>query len=87
MSVLDHHEILWRVCQELPGDYTPYGEAERNLDCLDCSCGCVHYYLLESRDGQPLGLDWGACANPKSHRCGLLTFEHQGCSAFEGRPD
>ena len=87
MAVLDHHEFLWRVCQKLPGDYTPYGEAERNLDCLDCSCGCVHYYLLESRDGQPLGLDWGVCVNPKSHRCGLLTFEHQGCSAYEGRPD
>jgi hypothetical protein len=84
MDVPDHHEILWRACQKLPGDYSPYGEAERVSN--DCSCGCIHYYLLGARDGQPLGLDWGACANPKSHRCGLLTFEHQGCPAFESLP-
>src|ERR1700677_2840088 len=23
------------------------------------------------------------CGNPRSHRAGLLTFEHQGCPAFE----
>jgi hypothetical protein len=84
MGVPDHHDILWQACKILPGDYRTYGEAER--DSGDCSCGCVHYYLLESRDGQPLCLDWGACANPKSHRCGLLTFEHQGCLAYEGLP-
>jgi len=27
--------------------------------------------------------DWGVCINPKSHRYGLLTFEHQGCPACE----
>jgi len=27
-------------------------------------------------------MDWGVCANPKSPRAGLLTFEHQGCPAF-----
>ena len=29
-----------------------------------------------------LGCDWGVCGNPESHRCGLLTFEHQGCREF-----
>ena len=29
-----------------------------------------------------LGYDWGVCANPKSPRTGLLTFE-QGCKEFE----
>ncbi len=30
-----------------------------------------------------LGMDWGVCANPRSPRAGLLTFEHQGCEFFE----
>jgi hypothetical protein len=30
-----------------------------------------------------VGLDWGICANAKSPRAGLLTFEHQGCPDFE----
>ena len=28
-------------------------------------------------------MDWGVCANVKSPRKGLLTFEHQGCKEFE----
>jgi hypothetical protein len=36
---------------------------------------------------EPFSADWGICANPKSHRCGLLTFEHQGCLAFEEARD
>ena len=31
--------------------------------------------------------DWCVCGNPKSHRTGLLTFEHQGCSEFEQECD
>ena len=30
-----------------------------------------------------LRFDWDVCANPKSPRVGLLTFEHQGCMEFE----
>jgi len=45
----------------------------------DCSCGCRWYVRLEPG----LQLDWGICRNPASPRCGLLTFEHQGCRAFE----
>jgi hypothetical protein len=30
-----------------------------------------------------IGNDWGVCSNPESPRAGLLTFEHQGCTAFQ----
>ena len=82
------HNLLWRAVKKLPQDWAPYGEANRddptdlNLGA-DCSCGCLHYLVLADVEGEPLSNDWGVCANPKSHRCGLLTFEHQGCSAFE----
>jgi hypothetical protein len=85
MGSTDHHALLWKVCKELPGDYEPYGQASR--DGGDCSWGCLHYYVLDARDGQPLQEDWGVCANPASHRCGLLTFEHQGCGAYEPGPE
>jgi hypothetical protein len=48
----------------------------------DCSSGCRWYFPLAGRWGG----DWGACANPASHRCGLLTFEHQGCAQYESQP-
>jgi hypothetical protein len=38
--------------------------------------------LADTREAN-ISLDWGVCVNPKSHRCGLLTFEHQGCPEFE----
>jgi hypothetical protein len=45
----------------------------------DCSGGCKWFHTLSGR----VSLDWGVCGNPASHRAGLLTFEHQGCSKFE----
>jgi len=36
---------------------------------------------------QAMPYDWGVCSNPRSPRCGLLTFEHQGCWEFEGAPE
>ena len=30
-----------------------------------------------------VGNDWGVCSNPARGESGLLTFEHQGCAAFE----
>lgn len=72
-----HHDLLWKATKELHQDYEPYGIAER--DAGDCSSGCVFYYKLADRDGESISNDWGVCTNPKSHRCGLLTFEHQGC--------
>jgi hypothetical protein len=81
------HGDLWAVCKKLPEDYTPYGEDERWADparaYADCSCGCAWAAWLEGA----AGADWCVCANPASHRAGLLTFEHQGCAHFEPGPD
>jgi hypothetical protein len=75
------HEKLWSLCRKLPSDFAPYGERDRGTaeSCADCSCGCRHFLPLEGE----LGKDWGICANSKSPRAGLLTFEHQGCPEFE----
>ena len=79
------HDILWTLCRKLPSDFAPYGERDRDTSdpCADCSCGCRHYIPLAGE----LGNDWGVCANPKSPRAGLLTFEHQGCPQFEGEEE
>jgi Uncharacterised protein family (UPF0158) len=78
------HEELWRIVKKLPSDFQPYGERDRDKDYgPDCSCGCVHFVKLEGE----LGYDWGVCANPKSPRAGLLTFEHMGCPEFQGEKD
>ena len=70
------HERLCAIKNDLPADYGPWGKAPR--EGSDCSCGCVHAKWLE---GLP---DWCVCVNPASHRCGLLTFEHQaGGDCFE----
>ncbi len=71
------HEALWEVVKKLPTDFEPYGVRERLSE--DCSSGCSWFHLLAGNRGQ----DWGVCANPKSPRAGLLTFEHQGCPEFE----
>jgi hypothetical protein len=77
-----HHDHLWSVCKSLDADYLPYGSAERLG--ADCSGGCVFYYKLDDRLDESISNDWGVCTNPRSHRCGLLTFEHQGCGHFQG---
>ena len=64
------------------GDYEPYGKCKRlkgTTILSDCSGGCKWYHTLIG----PAALDWGVCGNPRSHRAGLLTFEHQGCPEFE----
>lgn len=71
------HDDLTQIYKRLPEDYEPYGLAPR--DYGDCSSGCRFFVPLEGK----LGMDWGICANPSSHRCGLLTFEHQGCKHIE----
>lgn len=87
------HELLSRACRHLPGDYTPWGDVERADPkapqgwWTDCSSGCRHYLVLQDAGDQHLSNDWGVCINPKSHRYGLLTFEHQGCPAFESEYD
>ena len=71
------HDELWKVVRRLETDFEPYGKAER--DGSDCSCGCRHFVKL----AHEIGNDWGVCANSTSPRAGFLTFEHQGCNAFE----
>jgi hypothetical protein len=68
---------LLKVVRMLETDYEPYGKTERSGS--DCSSGCRHIVRLAGDSGN----DWGVCANPNSRRAGLLTFEHQGCAAFE----
>jgi hypothetical protein len=63
----------------LPTDFEPYGRRSRQIGGPDCSCGCAWYHTLIGAARR----DWGICANPSSPRCGLLTFEHQGCEQFE----
>lgn len=74
------HRLLLELCPKLPTDFEPYGRRSRDEDWgPDCSCGCRHFLQLAG----VLGTDWGVCANPRSPRAGLLTFEHQGCREFE----
>ncbi|MBI3971756.1 MAG: hypothetical protein HY332_10755 [Chloroflexi bacterium] len=78
------HEHLWAVVIRLPADYEPYGFRSRDDGGQetwhpDCSTGCRWYLPLHGK----FQYDWGVCTNPRSHRCGLLTFEHQGCPEFE----
>ena len=76
---VDWHRILWSLVKKLPTDFEPWGKRDRNADCAsDCSCGCRFFIKMESK----LGSDWGVCANPKSPRRGLLTFDHMGCKKF-----
>ena len=78
------HDQLLDAMVKHPADYTPWGAVERWADAdkhyPDCSVGCKYFSALEGE----LGYDWGVCMNKKSHRFGLLTFEHQaGVDCFE----
>lgn len=75
------HQDLLEIVKKLPSDFQPFGERDRDTaePWQDCSCGCRHFVPLAGE----LGYDWGVCVNPASPRCGLLTFEHQGCPQFE----
>lgn len=86
---------LWRACRLLPDDFRPWGEVDKEDPSApggswhDCSSGCVHFLALQDTAEAPISLDWGVCANPRSHRWGLLTFEHQGCpeARYEGEDE
>ncbi len=83
---MSHHDQLTSGLRKLPEDYEPWGKERRWADpdksYPDCSCGCKFFYELKNRGEEHLGMDWGVCGNPASHRAGLLTFEHQGCQQF-----
>lgn len=80
------HKELLKIVKRDPNDYSPFGDVERwkdeNKAYPDCSCGCKFAIQLKGK----LGSDWVVCTNPKSHRCGLLTFEHQaGVDCFKAK--
>lgn len=80
----DLHNNLLALVKKSLWDYTPYGSIDRESTDeygSDCSCGCKFYLPLKGK----IGSDWGVCHNPESHRCGLLTSEHQGCYKFEAK--
>lgn len=70
---------LWETCLKLRTDFEPYGQRkwpgprETRPDCAACR------WFAELFRGWP---NWGACANPKSPRAGLLTFRDQACWQF-----
>jgi hypothetical protein len=74
------HEALWVVAKKLPTDFEPYGKRRRSDGAIqgDCSCNCRWFHILAGQRGR----DWGVCANPRSLRAGLLTFEHMGCPHY-----
>ncbi|HEY9777688.1 MAG TPA: hypothetical protein V6C81_28255 [Planktothrix sp.] len=78
------HSLLWSIAPKLPSDFEPYGQRSRTdssegKDVVsDCSSNCKHFQVLQS-----MPHDWGVCTNKRGPRCGLLTFEHQGCHEFE----
>jgi hypothetical protein len=87
----DEHKRLIDLMKKLPTDYQPWGKIERwedkNKVYGDCSSGCKWARWLEDHKDESLSLDWCVCTNSKSPRCGLLTFEHQGCLDYEWDED
>ncbi len=78
------HEPLHEIVKKLPSDFEPWGERSREEHWgPDCGCGCRWFVPLEP----DLQCDWGICYKAQSPRCGLLTFEHQGCREFEASED
>lgn len=78
------HIVLSRLVRRDRRDYAPWGRVLREEleHDPDCSRGCRYALWLED-----LPHDWLVCANPASHRVGLLTFEHQGCPQFKGEDE
>jgi hypothetical protein len=81
--MIDHTHLLG-IMKVLPTDYADRGgtieRGHGDETYPDCSSGCRWAVWL----GGPFADDWCVCANPKSPRLGLLTFEHQtGYGCFE----
>lgn len=83
-------DVLKDSLRKRATDYTPWGKVKRWSDekkaYPDCSMGCKHFNSLHNKENPPSNMDYdyGVCTNPKSPRCGLLTFEHQaGVDCFE----
>ncbi len=77
------HDKLRAIVISLPTDFESFGYQTRENGESDCSCGCKYFLPLkdlvsDDHGTELISMDWGVCTNPKSPRCGLLTFEHQG---------
>lgn len=80
----EHWRLMAHIVELDPRDWDGYGLLDRwegryDGEPGDCSSGCVYFRPLSG----DLAADWGVCTNPWSHRKGKLTFEHQGCFAFQ----
>jgi hypothetical protein len=63
-STRELHNSLSRICKNLPTDFQPWGERDRDAEWgPDCSCGCKFFLKLPGQ----LGNDWGVCWNAE-HR-------------------
>jgi hypothetical protein len=74
--------LLYDLCKKLDTDYAEHGgrisrDLDPDYDYYDCSCGCKFFIPLHNETYKGPDFDFGVCSNPKSKRCGLLTFEHQ----------
>jgi hypothetical protein len=75
-----NHEQLFDIARRLPTDFEPWGQRHRDAPTQpDCSCECRFFNRLDGG----AGLDWGVCANSRSLRAGLLTYQNFGCLEFE----
>jgi hypothetical protein len=76
---MSSHKILLDIVKTSKEDFVPWGEIDHVKEYKpDCSCNCKFFLKV---DGE-LGSDWGVCTNRHSHRAGLLTFKHMGCSSY-----
>jgi len=73
---LDRKIVLNRIQQHLVSLTPDIDDWNVDEDGRDCSTDCVWFLMLEFGD-------WGVCVNPRSPRVGRLTWEHQGCPAWE----
>jgi len=82
---------LLELCKKLDSDYIEYGGKitrwfDPDYNYADCSCGCKYFIPLHNEQNKGADFDFGVCTNPKSKRCGLLTYEYQagyGCFVSE----
>ena len=72
------HDKLFQIVSRLETDFEPFGRVTQDGH-PDCSNGCRHFVKLAHGAAD----QWGVCGNHLSPRAGMLTFEHQGCAAFE----
>lgn len=74
------HKLFSLRLSEQHGFVSNPGDDE-DLDVILQCGGCRFYMPLEGA----AGADWGACANPRSDRAGIVVFEHHGCLWHSGR--